>query len=137
MVDLGQASFIEGRSIVDNIHLTQELLRKYARKRISPRYMLKVDIQKACDSVDWGFLKQVLLTLNFPLRFVWWIMECVGSTSYSVSLNGQYHGHIIGRKGLRQGDSLSSFLFAFCLEVLSRMLRHVTRVSIIPFCLSP
>ncbi|XP_073021246.1 uncharacterized protein [Primulina eburnea] len=32
LVDGAQAGFIEGRSIVDNIHLAQELLRKYARK---------------------------------------------------------------------------------------------------------
>ncbi|XP_073039156.1 uncharacterized protein, partial [Primulina eburnea] len=33
LIDEAQAAFIRGRSIVDNIHLAQELLRKYARKR--------------------------------------------------------------------------------------------------------
>lgn len=62
---------------MDNIHLAQELLRKYARKNISPRCILKVDIQKAYDTVDWDFLRDVLCSLNFPSKFVGWIMECV------------------------------------------------------------
>lgn len=47
LIDKAQSAFIADRSIVDNIHLAQEILRKYARKRSSPRCTLKVDIQKA------------------------------------------------------------------------------------------
>lgn len=81
IVDGSQSDFIHGRSIVDNIHLAQELLRKYARKRISPRCTLKVDLQKAYDTVDWDFLKETLTFLNFPCRFIDWIMKCVSTTS--------------------------------------------------------
>lgn len=52
IVDNAHAAFVEGRSIVENIHLALELLRKYARKRGSPLCKLKVDIQKAYDTVD-------------------------------------------------------------------------------------
>lgn len=62
---------------MDNIHVAQELLRKYARKNISPRCILKVDTQKAYDTVDWDFLRNALICLNFPSKFVGWIMECV------------------------------------------------------------
>ncbi|XP_073060321.1 uncharacterized protein [Primulina eburnea] len=127
LIDEAQAAFIRGRSIVDNIHLAQELLRKYARKRGSPRCILKVDIQKAYDTVDWSFLKEVLSGLNFPRVFIDWIMECVSTTSYSISLNGNYHGHFKGQRGLRQGDPLSPFLFTLCLEVLSRSLKRTSR----------
>lgn len=44
VLDPTQATFVQDRSIVDNIHLAQELLRKYARKQISPRCVLKVDL---------------------------------------------------------------------------------------------
>ncbi|XP_075508005.1 uncharacterized protein LOC142544859 isoform X1 [Primulina tabacum] len=91
------------RSIVDNIHLAQELLRKYARKRVSKRCILKVDVQKAYDTVDWAFLEEVLIGFNFPSLFVKWIMECVSTTSYSIALNGTYHGHFKGERELRQG----------------------------------
>lgn len=37
LLDPAHAAFVKDRSVVENIHLAQELLRKYARKRISPR----------------------------------------------------------------------------------------------------
>lgn len=136
IVDGSQSAFIHGRSIVDNIHLAQELLRKYARKRISPRCTLKVDLQKAYDTVDWDFLKETLNFLNFPCRFIDWIMECVSTTSYSFSLNGHYHGLFFGKRGLRQGDPLSQFLFVIFLEVLSRSLHRMATSSAFAFHLN-
>ncbi|GJV42096.1 hypothetical protein Tco_1420536 [Tanacetum coccineum] len=67
----------------------------------------KVDIQKAYDTVDWGFLKEVLIGFGFHARMVHWIMECVTTTSFSISINGNLHGYFKGKRGLRQGDSLS------------------------------
>lgn len=51
IIDPAQAAFIKERSIVDNIHLAQELFRKYNRKTASPRCILKVDLQKAYDTI--------------------------------------------------------------------------------------
>ncbi|XP_073129130.1 uncharacterized protein [Henckelia pumila] len=70
-----QAAFIPGRSIVENIHLAQEMLKHYARKRGSPRCILKIDLQKAYDTVRWEFLRDSLRLLNFPPVFVSWIMD--------------------------------------------------------------
>lgn len=33
IIDSAQDAFIQGSAIVDNIHIAQELLRKYARKK--------------------------------------------------------------------------------------------------------
>ncbi|XP_073035341.1 uncharacterized protein [Primulina eburnea] len=125
IVDEAQAAFVKGRSIADNIHLAQELMRKYARKRGSPRCILQVDIHKAYETVDWDLLHEVLNSLNFP-RFIQWIMECVTTTSYSITINGHYHGKFDGKRGLRQGDPLSPLLFSLCLEVLSRSLKRMS-----------
>ncbi|MGC8050215.1 reverse transcriptase domain-containing protein, partial [Salmonella enterica] len=53
IISNNQAAYIKGRSISDNILLTQELLYGYERKNISPRCMLKLDIKKAFDSIAW------------------------------------------------------------------------------------
>lgn len=69
-----QFSFIPGRLIFDNILLSHELIKGYTRIQISPRCMVKVDIQKAYDSVEWPFVEQMLVELGFPHRYVQWIM---------------------------------------------------------------
>ncbi|KAH0746203.1 hypothetical protein KY285_007860 [Solanum tuberosum] len=60
LVDLGQATFVPGRMLTDNVLLSHELVKEYGRKGISPRCMFKIDMQKAYDSLEWHFLKEVL-----------------------------------------------------------------------------
>ncbi|GJY18245.1 hypothetical protein Tco_0389736 [Tanacetum coccineum] len=56
-----------------------------------------------------GFLKEALRGFGFHERMILWIMECVTTTSLSISINGSLHGHFKGRRGLQQDDL---FLFA-------------------------
>ncbi|KAL9684852.1 hypothetical protein QQ045_022294 [Rhodiola kirilowii] len=93
LVDQSQAAFVKGRNIAYNISLVQELLCKYNQKHLSKRCMLKIDITKAYDMVDWNFLKSILELFGFP----------------------QQHR-------ASQGDSISPYLFTLVMEVLSRVL---------------
>ncbi|XP_074278443.1 uncharacterized protein LOC141602034 [Silene latifolia] len=47
-----QSDFINGRDIVGNVLICQDLIRLYRRKACSPRIMMKIDLQKAYDSVE-------------------------------------------------------------------------------------
>nr|GFA34142.1 putative RNA-directed DNA polymerase, eukaryota, reverse transcriptase zinc-binding domain protein [Tanacetum cinerariifolium] len=128
LVSLNQFAFVPGRRISDNIMLTQELMHNYHLDRGPPRCASKVDIQKAYDIVDWVFLKDVLVGFGFHPRMIGWIMECVSSTSFSISINGYLHGYFKGKRGLRQGDPMSPYLFTLVMEVLTLMLHR--RVSL-------
>ena len=86
---------------------------------------MKVDLQKAYDSVNWDFLFGLLIAIGTPLRFVSWVRACVTSPMFSIMINGSLEGFFHGRKGLRQGDPLSQFLFVMVMEVLSRMLNSL------------
>lgn len=125
IVDSNQGAFVEGRLILHNILITQELIRLYRRKGISSRCLLKIDLKKAYDCVEWGFLEECLKGYGFPRRFTEWIMECVSSTTFSLSLNGSNVGFFSGKRGLRQGDPISPLLFVILMEYLTRLLREV------------
>lgn len=62
------------RKIADIIILANELVKPYSSKHISPS-IIRIDPQKAYDSIEWVYLNQVIVALCFPIKFVQWIME--------------------------------------------------------------
>ncbi|KAH0698461.1 hypothetical protein KY284_012676 [Solanum tuberosum] len=96
-----QVGFIPRRRISDNIILPHELVKAYNRKNISARCMIKIDLQKAYDSVEWVYLEQVMAELGFPHRFIKWVMTCVKTVSYSIVINGEHSSPFDAAKGLR------------------------------------
>ncbi|KAL0556476.1 hypothetical protein IC582_004990 [Cucumis melo] len=102
-ISSNQSAFVLGRSIIENILLCQELVGGYHLNSGKPRCTLKVDLQKAYDSVNWDFLFGLLIAIGTPLKFVSWIRACVTSTMFSIMINGSLKGFFHGRKGVRQG----------------------------------
>ena len=117
-----QGAFVPGRELLYNVLLCQDLARGYQRKNISPRYMLKIDIQEAFDSVHWDFLKDMLTAMRFPRIFITWIMSCITSVFFSIHINGQNVGDFPGKRGLKQGDPLSPLMFVLSMEYFSRLM---------------
>nr|GEX46196.1 hypothetical protein [Tanacetum cinerariifolium] len=92
VVSINQSAFIPGRNIQDNILLTQELLKGYNRKNGPKRCTLKIDLQKAYDTVSWSFLKTILERFGFHDVMINWIMTCISTSAFSINVNGQSHG---------------------------------------------
>ncbi|XP_074298083.1 uncharacterized protein LOC141628895 [Silene latifolia] len=65
----------------------------YNRKSCSPRVLMKLDLQKAYDSIEWTFVSDMLEATGFPKKFIVLLLQRVTTPSYSLSLNGEYFGH--------------------------------------------
>ena len=87
-----QGAFVQGRELLFNVLICQDIVRGYSRSSISPRCTIELDIHKAFDSVHWSFIKDMLSHLKFPQQFVKWVMACLTSVTYIMQMNGHQGG---------------------------------------------
>ncbi|XP_074305042.1 uncharacterized protein LOC141639968 [Silene latifolia] len=99
LVGIEQTVFVKNRSLFENIMLTQGLLKGYQRSYLSPRCMLKVDINKSFDSLQWEFIQNMLGALKFPPTSIKWIMRCITGSWFTININGSNHGFFKGKSG--------------------------------------
>jgi hypothetical protein len=124
-----QSTFILGRIITDNALIAFKCLHAISHGNNTCKYFgaLKLDLTKAYDRVEWGYLRGVLQRLGFQSQWVQWIMECVTIVRYLVRLNNVPLDSFVPSRGLRQGDPLSPYLFLFVANGLSKLLQHQAR----------
>lgn len=61
--------------------------------------------------------------MGFDPEWVTKLLKCVNTVSYSIGINGHRGDFFYPSRGLQQGDPLSPFLFLFCEEGLSILMR--------------
>jgi len=119
-----QSAFLQGRLITDNFIAAYETLHSMQSRMWSKMGFMgiKLDMSKAYDRVEWDFLEAAMGKLGFVDRWINLVMTCVRTVTYKVIVNGNPVGLIKPSRGIRQGDSISSYLFILCAEALSNLL---------------
>jgi hypothetical protein len=117
-----QLGFLKGRQILDAIGMTQECLHSIKMKKLKA-LILKLDLKKAYDCVNWDFLRLILIQTGFSFPSINWIMSCVVSSSFVVLINGETSPFFQSDRGLRQGCPLSPLLFILVMESFSLLLK--------------
>ncbi|KAG6483859.1 hypothetical protein ZIOFF_060645 [Zingiber officinale] len=74
-----QSGFVKGRLISDNIHLAQELNHKLNYRVRGGNLILKLDMAKAYDRVQWVFLLNVMKAFGFSDHFMDIIKRCIAN----------------------------------------------------------
>ena len=114
-----QTAFVLGRMGLDNMIIAQEIIHTMTLKKGKTGFMvIKIDLEKAYDRLEWHFIRDVLELYRLPPPLIKLIMSCVSSSSISVLLNGGKPERFHPSRGIRQRDPLSPYLFIMCMEVL-------------------
>ena len=129
----GQSAFILGRMITDNALIAFERLHAISTNSDDRGNFCayKLDLSKAYDRVDWGFLENILSKLGFQSEWVHRIMVCVTSVRYTIRFNGALSTPFSPSCGLRQGYPLSSYLFLFVADGLSQLIKSGPMVQVV------
>lgn len=120
-----QSAFVPGRKGVGNAFIVQKLIHSISKSRGKEGYMaIKIDIEKAYDNLEWGFIRERLVSINLPSDLVEVIMSCVSTVFTSILFNGGMLEPIFPFRGIRQGDPLSIYLFILCIVLLGQLIKH-------------
>ncbi|XP_020262363.1 uncharacterized protein LOC109838323 [Asparagus officinalis] len=111
------------KSMLDSI-IQANKMSHVCSKRKKEVAMFKIDFAKAFDSIDWVFLIEFLKARGFDNKWCSWILHIISSSNCAVLVNGSPSKFLYYKRGLKQGDPLSSMLFNIVVDALNRMIMN-------------
>ena len=98
-----QSAFTSDKLIIDNVLVAFELMNYLDHKTLGKEsfMVVKLDMSKAFDRVEWSFISKVMEKMGFCNRWINLVMHCITSVTYSVLINGVAYGNIFPTRGLR------------------------------------
>ena len=112
-----------GRFLGENVRLIYDVLFESKKQNI-PGLLLSIDFEKAFDIVSWKFISKVLDYFNFGRSIKTWISLFQNGAESCILQNGFMSDFFNRKRGCRQGDLTSPYIFILCAEILGKMIRN-------------
>jgi len=82
-INLAQAAFIKNRHISSNIIITQEIIHSFNLQTWNHKaFILKLDLAKAFDRLEWNFIEAALRRQGFHGNFIRLIHACISTPTF-------------------------------------------------------
>jgi len=104
-----------------------EEIRRYGRRSLC----LKVDYEKAYDSIRWDFLFDMLHKLGFHNKWIMWVKGCLKSASVSVLVNRSPTTEFQPSRGVEARRSLNLLFFLIVAEGLVGLVRQAIKANLL------
>ena len=128
IINSDQVAYVKDRYIGTSIRNIIDIY-EYCENFEKPGAFICMDMEKAFDSLEHDFIRQVLHKFNFGNNFVTWFNILYTDARFKVKNNGYISKYYSMQRGLRQGCALSALIFIIASEALSSMIRQNENVK--------
>lgn len=84
---------------------------------------IKLDLEKAYDRLNWEFISETLKLAQFDDHLLKLVRQCTCTSTMKILWNGGMSSALTPSRGIRQGDSLSPYLFVLCMDRLTHVIK--------------
>ena len=99
------------------------------KKQLPAGLLLFIDFEKAFDTLEWSFIEKSLLYHGYGPSLVAWVKTFYSNLESCITNNGWCSNFFKLERGVRQGCSLSSYLFLLSVEILAIAIRSNTEIK--------
>ena len=117
LIHSDQMVYVKGRYIGESVCLISDIL-EYTENKGIDAILFLADFEKAFDLIDHTFLFSVLKSYGFGPDYIQWVKALFNNVESCIMNNGHSTGYFPLKRGTRQGDPLSAYLFIPALEVM-------------------